>query len=75
MTVGQLKLALNDPRLYDHSEVKIRIKDQTSDYQNPDDDEACLIDAQVDCTGKRVLVLTPEDSLVLMYPNGKVSHL
>lgn len=75
MTVAQLKEALNDPRLYEHTEVMIRIKDQTCDYQNPDDDEACVIEAHVECAGKRVLVLTPEDSLVLMYPNGKVTHL
>lgn len=75
MTVEQLRTALADPLLFDHSEVKIRIKDQTCDQLNPDDDEADVIDAHVECTGKRVLVITPDDSLVLMFPNVRITHL
>lgn len=75
MTVGQLKEALGDSRLFDHTEVVIAVKDQTIDGQNPDDDEVETLTCSIQTSGKRTFVLHPVDSLVLMYPNRKVTHL
>lgn len=75
MTVGDLRQTLNDPMLFDHTEVVIRVMDVTCDRQNPDDAEVETLATTVECTGKRVLVLHPADSLVLMFPSGRITHL
>jgi hypothetical protein len=75
MTVGELRAALSDPLLFDHTEVAVRVMDQSCDYQFPDDDAVSVLDTTVDTTGKRVLVIMPSDRLVLMFPNKRTPHL